>query len=130
MPEGKNRRCYHTKDGGKYDHTQLSEAKRRHTGTLLLYSAMVVLTEYHKDVSIGLPPLNQGLARRLIEETKYTLHYPQGFRSKSPVDLRLIDETLVRVSNMIVDFLKSRNWISIRWSSVKISHCSRCPYCS
>jgi len=53
---------------------------------------------------VGLPPLNQTLARRVLERTKTYQLLSQGFRTKLPVKLRLLDETLVRVSNLIVDF--------------------------
>lgn len=53
--------------------------------------------------TVGIPPLNQTLARRMIEETKiYRLL--KGFRNKPPADIKLLQEILVRFSNMLVDF--------------------------
>ncbi len=55
------------------------------------------------DFAIGLAPLNQMLARRLIEETKvYAL--VQGYRGRPPVDIRELERVIVSVSNLIVDF--------------------------
>ena len=60
--------------------------------------------EYYRDISVGLPPLSQALARRILERTRTYRMLAEGFRSKQPVQLRLLDEVLVRVSNMVVDF--------------------------
>lgn len=61
-------------------------------------------TEFFKDIAVGLPPLNQKLARRVMERTRTYSLLAGGFRSKPPVNLRLLDETLVKVSNLIIDF--------------------------
>jgi acetyltransferase len=60
-------------------------------------------TEIFKDFSIGLPPLNQTLARRLMEETK-VYKMIQGYRGKSPADIRQLEQIIVSFSNLIVDF--------------------------
>jgi len=59
--------------------------------------------EIFRDVAIGLPPLNQTLARRIMEETKV---YPilKGFRNMPPANLKLLEEIMVRFSQMLVDF--------------------------
>ncbi len=61
-------------------------------------------TEFFKDIGVGLPPLNQTLARRLLEQTRIYKLLSEGFRTKPPANLRLLDETLVRVSNLMIDF--------------------------
>jgi acetyltransferase len=59
--------------------------------------------EIYQDVSVGFPPLNQILARMLMEQTKvYTLL--KGYRNKPPANLRLLEEYLVRFSQLIIDF--------------------------
>jgi acetyltransferase len=60
--------------------------------------------ELLKDVAIGLPPLNQVLARRVIEETRIYQALSKGLRNKPPVDLRDLEQVMVRFSNMIIDF--------------------------
>ena len=73
-------------------------------GPVILFGLGGTEAEFFRDIAVGLPPLNQKLARIVIERTKtYTLLF-QGFRTKPPANLRLLDETLVKVSNLIVDF--------------------------
>lgn len=73
-------------------------------GPVIMFGLGGTEAEFYRDISVGLPPLNQGLARRILERTRTYRMLSQGFRSKPPVNLRLLDEVLVRVSNMIVDF--------------------------
>ncbi len=54
-----------------------------------------------RDFSIGLPPLNQTLARRMMEETKIYL-YLQNLDSFQG-GLRSLEEILVRFSQLIID---------------------------
>lgn len=55
------------------------------------------------DCAIGLPPLNQLLARRLIEDSKaYTIL--QGYKGRKPFDLSQLELVMVNFSNLIVDF--------------------------
>ncbi len=56
-----------------------------------------------RDCAIGLPPLNQLLARRLIEESKaYTIL--SGYRGYKPFDLTQLELIMINFSNLIVDF--------------------------
>jgi len=59
--------------------------------------------EILRDYAIGLPPLNQTLAKRLMEET-HVYKMLQGYRGKVPADLRQLEQILVSFSNLIVDF--------------------------
>ena len=52
---------------------------------------------------MGLPPLNQTLARRLMEETE-VYRLLQGYRGKPPADFRQLEQILVSFSNLVVDF--------------------------
>jgi acetyltransferase len=62
-----------------------------------------ITAELIKDFSIGLPPLNQTLSKRLIEETKaYKLI--QGWRGKPPANLEALEETIINFSNLVVEF--------------------------
>ena len=55
------------------------------------------------DCAIGLPPLNQLLARRLIEDSKaYTIL--RGYKGRKPFDLTALELVLINFSNLIVDF--------------------------
>jgi len=73
-------------------------------GSIILFGSGGVGVELFKDYSIGLPPLNQVLARRLMEETRIYRVLKKGFRNKPPADLSKLEEVLVRFSNMIIDF--------------------------
>ncbi len=73
-------------------------------GVVIMFGRGGVEAEYFKDVAAGLPPLNQILARRIIEKTRIYNMLRDGFRSNPPIDLRLLDDVLVKVSDMIVDF--------------------------
>jgi acetyltransferase len=73
-------------------------------GSVILFGRGGIEAEYFRDVAAGLPPLNQILARRIIEKTQIYRMLLNGFRSNPPVDLRLLDDVLVKVSDLIVDF--------------------------
>lgn len=82
----------------------LGSKKDRDFGSIILFGMGGIGVELLKDVSIGLPPLNQVLSRRVIEETKIYPALSKGLRNKPPIDMRLLEEIMVRFSNMIVDF--------------------------
>ena len=72
-------------------------------GPAILFGMGGVGVELFKDVAIGLPPLNQTLARRIMEETKvYKLL--EGYRNVPPANIKLTEEVMVRFSQMLVDF--------------------------
>jgi acetyltransferase len=88
-----------------YDYELIIGSKKDPTlGPVIIFGQGGTETEFYKDVAIGLPPLNQRLARMLIERTNVYNMLSKGFRKKPAVNLRLLDETLIRLSNMIVDF--------------------------
>jgi len=59
--------------------------------------------EFFKDVTIGIPPLNQTLARRIMEETK-VYQLLKGYRNILPANIKLLEEIMTRFSQMLVDF--------------------------
>ncbi len=73
-------------------------------GSVIVFGAGGIGAELFNDISVGFPPLNQTLARRMIEETKAYKILSEGFRGKPPANLRLLEETLVKFSRLIVDF--------------------------
>jgi len=73
-------------------------------GPVIMFGLGGTEAEFFKDMAVGLPPLNQTLARRVLERTRIYKMLSQGFRNKPPVNLRLLEETLVRISNLIIDF--------------------------
>jgi acetyltransferase len=81
----------------------LGSKKDRDFGSVIVFGMGGIGTEIFKDISIGLPPLNQTLARRLMEETE-VYKMLQGYKGKPPADLRHLEEIIVSFSNLIVDF--------------------------
>ena len=72
-------------------------------GPLLLFGLGGVLTEILHESSVDLPPLNLLLARRLMERTRF-YKVLQGYRNIPPANLDLLEEVLVRLSQLVADF--------------------------
>jgi acetyltransferase len=87
------------------DYELILGSKKDHDfGAIILFGLGGIGVELFKDFSIGLPPLNQVLARRIMEETRVYEVLSKGLRNKPPIDVKALDELVVRFSNMIVDF--------------------------
>ena len=72
-------------------------------GPVVLFGMGGVGVELFKDYSMGLPPLNTTLIRRMMEETKiYKLL--KGYRGSPPVDIKKLEETLLLFSQLLIDF--------------------------
>lgn len=75
-------------------------------GPVLLFGSGGQLVEVYKDRALGLPPLNATLARRMMEQTRiYTAL--KGVRGRPPVDLALLEQNLVRFSQLVAE----QRWI-------------------
>jgi acetyltransferase len=72
-------------------------------GAVILFGMGGIGVEIFRDYALGLPPLNQALARRLMEDTQ-VYKMLQGYRGKTPADLRQLEQIIVSFSNLIVDF--------------------------
>lgn len=72
-------------------------------GPVIMFGRGGIETELYKDIAFGIPPLNQMLARRIMEETK-VFRLLKGFRNLPPVNIKLLEEIMVRFSQMLVDF--------------------------
>jgi acetyltransferase len=75
-------------------------------GPVLLFGTGGQLVEVYKDRSLGLPPLNTTLARRMMERTKI-YEALKGVRGRAPVDLVAMEQLLVRFSQLVVE----QRWI-------------------
>jgi acetyltransferase len=75
-------------------------------GPVLLFGSGGQLVEVYRDRALGLPPLNTTLARRLMEKTKIWTAL-QGVRGRKPVDVRALEQLLVRFSQLVVE----QRWI-------------------
>jgi len=81
----------------------LGAKKDKDFGSVILLGMGGIGVQIFKDFAIGLPPLNQALARRLLEETE-AYKVIQGYGRKPPADLRQLEQIIVSFSSLIVDF--------------------------
>lgn len=72
-------------------------------GSVIVFGRGGTGVELYRDTAIGFPPLNQVLARRLMHETK-VVHLLEGYRGPPLIDLRRLEELLVRFSQLVIDF--------------------------
>ncbi|OPY58052.1 MAG: Acetyltransferase Pat [Syntrophorhabdaceae bacterium PtaU1.Bin034] len=88
----------------KIDYEVILGAKRdEEFGMVILFGMGGIGVQIFQDFSIGLPPLNQALARKLMEETRvYKLL--QGYRGKAPADLGKLEKIVLSFSSLITDF--------------------------
>ncbi|MBW8888919.1 MAG: bifunctional acetate--CoA ligase family protein/GNAT family N-acetyltransferase [Fibrobacteres bacterium] len=71
-------------------------------GPVVLFGWGGTLVEVMQDTSLALPPLNTNLARLLMERTR-VFRALQGARGKPRVDLKALQETLVRFSYIMLE---------------------------
>jgi acetyltransferase len=72
-------------------------------GPVVLFGMGGVAVELLKDTALGLPPLSTTLIHRMLEETK-VYQLLKGHRNQAAANLDLLDQTLLRVSQLMVDF--------------------------
>jgi len=72
-------------------------------GPVILFGMGGIGVELFKDFSLGLPPLNQTLVRRMMEETK-VYQLLKGYRNVPPANIKLLEEIMVLFSQLLVDF--------------------------
>ena len=70
-------------------------------GSVILFGRGGTLTEIFKDVNLGFPPLNQVLARRLIEDSGV---FKCASTTKKRFNISLVEEILVKFSHLVTDF--------------------------
>lgn len=80
----------------------LGMTEDRQFGPVLLFGHGGTATEVIGDRALALPPLNAALARGLIEETRVS-RLLAGYRDRPAADRDAIAETLVRLSELVVD---------------------------
>jgi acetyltransferase len=74
-------------------------------GSVILFGRGGTSAESFKDVSVGFPPLNQVLARRMIEDTAV---FKQTQSTGHPLNVRVLEEILVKFSQLVTDFPEAR----------------------
>ena len=76
-------------------------------GPVILFGAGGSLVEVFRDRAVALPPLNSILAGRLMEQTR--IHRAlQGHAGRRPVNLKLLQQLLVRFSRLVLDHPRIR----------------------
>jgi acetyltransferase len=104
-PEAKIDGVYVQKMASSVDYELILGSKKdRDWGAVLLFGSGGIGVELFRDFAIGLPPINQVLARRMMEETKIYKALVHGLRNKAPANLKALEEIIVRFSGMISDF--------------------------
>lgn len=73
-------------------------------GSVILFGAGGVAAEQLDDFAVALPPLNQVLARRMMEETRVFKALANPPKGITPPDLSELEELLTVMSNIAVDF--------------------------
>jgi acetyltransferase len=73
-------------------------------GSVILFGMGGIAVEVIKDSAIGIPPLNQTLARRMIESTRVFKLLKKGFRNLPPADLKKVEAAVINFSQLVVDF--------------------------
>jgi acetyltransferase len=92
----------HMVDGVEYQ-LILGAKKHKDFGAVILFGTAGATALVLKDFSIALPPLNQTLARRLMEETK-VYNAMAGNKSREPINLLRLEQIVVSFANLITDF--------------------------
>ncbi len=73
-------------------------------GSVIVFGAGGITAEGLADFSVGLPPLNQVLARRMMEDTRIFRTMLKPPRGITGPDLEEIESLLTILSNIVVDF--------------------------
>ncbi len=88
----------------KIDYELILGAKKDNDfGSIIVFGLGGISAEIMKSISIGLPPLNQTLARRLVEDSGISKML-LGYRGKTPTDMKLLEQMIGNFSNLILDF--------------------------
>ncbi len=72
-------------------------------GSIILFGTGGTAVEMIRDVSVGFPPLNQVLARQIIESTRVVQH-SRVVPSANTFDTGLVEEILIKFSQLLTDF--------------------------
>lgn len=77
-------------------------------GPTIVFGAGGTMIELIADRAMELPPLNQFLARRLIERARIAETLTAGWQGGPPADLEALERVLLRVSEMVCEFPQLR----------------------
>ena len=80
-------------------------------GPVILFGAGGTMVEILRDSSVGLPPLNEVLARRLIDRTRVS-RLLSAFRDRPAVDSAAIVDVLLKVSELVCEMSYDRKLVT------------------
>jgi acetyltransferase len=72
-------------------------------GAAILFGPAGIGPDFVKEISVGFPPLNQVLARQIVESNK-DIQFAQAIRNSYALSTELLEQVLVKFSQMITDF--------------------------
>ncbi len=72
-------------------------------GPLIMFGAGGIYVDYLKDIAFRLAPMTQNDAKDLIQDTKIGALL-EGVRGEAPSDIAAIQETVLRISQLVTDF--------------------------
>ncbi len=72
-------------------------------GPLIMFGAGGIYVNFLKDISFKLAPMTRSDARDLIMETKMGTLL-QGVRGELPSDIKVLEDTILRISQLVTDF--------------------------
>src|SRR5262249_54188260 len=78
-------------------------------GPVLLFGSGGQLVEVYRDRSLGLPPLNTTLARRMMEQTRI-FQALKGVRGRKAVDEKALEAVLVKFSELVAEHPRIREF--------------------
>jgi acetyltransferase len=81
----------------------IGSKRDRDFGPVVLFGMGGIMAEVIEDQAIALPPLNRLLARSLMEKTR-VYRLLKGYRNHPPANLTLLEEILIRLSQLVTDF--------------------------
>ncbi|MFG6458154.1 GNAT family N-acetyltransferase [Roseateles sp. BYS96W] len=77
-------------------------------GPAIVFGAGGTMIELIADRTMELPPLNQFLARRLVERSRVADTLARGWQGAAPADMAALEQVLLRVSEMVCEFPQLR----------------------
>jgi acetyltransferase len=77
-------------------------------GPTIVFGAGGTMIELIADRAMELPPLNQFLARRLVERARVSEALAEGRGGGAPADMEALERVLLRVSEMVCEFPQLR----------------------
>jgi acetyltransferase len=77
-------------------------------GTMILFGMGGAVKISDETMSLGFPPLNQILAKQIVDHSEATLYMQAWLKSHNFPKAGIIEETLVKLSQLVIDFPEIR----------------------